>query len=49
VLKVARRKGFITNQQANEIGGWEQSWYHLSQMAREGLLKREGFNRWVPR
>jgi hypothetical protein len=49
VLKVARRKGFITNQLAAEIGGWQQAWYHCHAMMQDGLLKKDGFNRWVPR
>jgi transposase len=49
VLKVARRKGYITNQLATEIGQWQQAWYHLNAMAEDGLLKKEGFNLWRPR
>lgn len=49
VLKVARKKGFITNQLAAEIGQWRQSWYHLAALRKEGLLKYAGFNRWVPK
>lgn len=49
VLKVARKRGYITNQQARAVGRWQQAWYHLHVLAKAGLLKREGFNMWVPR
>lgn len=49
VLKVARKRGLITNAQARIVGRWDQAWYHLNAMRRAGLLKREGFNVWRPR
>lgn len=49
VLKVARKRGLITNAQARVIGQWDQAWYHLNAMRQAGLLKREGFNVWRPR
>jgi hypothetical protein len=47
VLKQAQAKGFITNDQAKRTGNWDQAWYHLSKLAKAGLLKHVGFNRWV--
>jgi len=49
VLKVARKRGLITNAQARAIGRWEQAWYHLDAMRKAGLLRREGVNVWRPR
>lgn len=49
VLRVARKRGLITNAQARAVGQWDQAWYHLNAMRRAGLLKREGFNIWRPR
>lgn len=48
VLKAARRKGVISNDLACTIGGFNQGWYHLNAMAKAGMLKRKGFNQWVP-
>ena len=48
VLKEAQRKGIISNDQARAVGGWDQAWYHLNAMAQAGLLKRAGFNQWLP-
>jgi hypothetical protein len=49
VLRVAKKRGLITNAQARVVGRWDQAWYHLDAMRRAGLLKREGFNVWRPR
>lgn len=49
VLKVARKRGLITNAQARIIGQWDQAWYHLNAMRKAGLLRREGFNIWRPK
>lgn len=49
VLRVAKKRGLITNAQARAVGQWDQAWYHLNAMRRAGLLKREGFNVWRPR
>ena len=49
VLRVAKKRGLITNAQARIVGKWEQAWYHLNAMRRAGLLKREGFNVWRPK
>lgn len=48
VLKEARRKGVISNDRARAIGGWDQAWYHLAAMAKAGMLKRAGYNQWMP-
>jgi hypothetical protein len=48
VWKAAKRKGYITNHQAELIGGWNQAYYHLAILERAGLLRREAYNRWVP-
>jgi hypothetical protein len=49
VLKVAKRRGYITHNQARIIGRWAQAWYHLNVLARAGLLKKDKHNRWTPR
>jgi hypothetical protein len=48
VLKEAIRKGVISNDRARAIGGWGQAWYHLAAMAKAGMLKRAGYNQWMP-
>ncbi|HEX6825422.1 MAG TPA: hypothetical protein VF077_03815 [Nitrospiraceae bacterium] len=48
VLKEAVRVGVISNDRARAIGGWDQAWYHLHAMAMAGLLKRAGYNQWMP-
>jgi hypothetical protein len=48
VLEAAREKGVITNTEARKIGRWEQCWYHLQAMCKQGLLKHTGYNEWVP-
>ena len=48
VLKEAQRKGVISNDKARAIGGWDQAWYHLAAMAKAGMLKRAGYNQWMP-
>lgn len=47
VLTEVRRKGFITNERAKEVGGWAQAWYHLNQLVEDGFLKRDEYNRWT--
>ena len=47
VLTEVRRKGYITNEKAKEVGRWAQAWYHLNQMAEAGILKRDEYNRWT--
>ena len=49
VLRVAKKRGSITNQQASIIGKWAQAWYHLDAMRKAGLLKKGGFNLWKPK
>jgi len=49
VLKIAKRKGRITNAQARKAGGWKQPWYHLQAMAQAGQLKRVDQNDWRPK
>lgn len=49
VLRVAQRRGFITNTQARVVGHWNQAWYHLNAMRKAKLLVYEGFNIWKPR
>ena len=49
VLTEVRRKGFITNSRAQELGRWAQAWYHLNKMAEAGILRRGDYNRWVLR
>jgi len=49
VLRVAKKRGSITNAQASIVGRWKQAWYHLNAMRRAGMLKKEKFNVWVPR
>ena len=49
VLTEVKRKGYITNERAQEVGRWAQSWYHLNKMAEAGILKRDEYNRWTLR
>jgi len=48
VLKEAQRKGVISNDRARAIGGWQQAYYHLREMVHAGMLKRAGYNQWMP-
>jgi hypothetical protein len=48
VLKYARKRGIITNQQARRVGKWAQAWYHLRTMEREGYLTCTDYNTWEP-
>jgi hypothetical protein len=48
VLKHARKAGIISNEQACEIGQWDQAWYHLNAMCEAGLLTHAGYNLWAP-
>ena len=48
VLREAQRKGVISNDRARAIGGWQQAWYHLASMEKAGMLKRAGYNQWMP-
>jgi hypothetical protein len=49
VVRAARENGYITNAQARVVGRWRQAWYHLHALYQAGLLRKDGFNRWVPR
>jgi hypothetical protein len=48
VLQEAQSAGSITNAKAKKIGRWNQAWFHLNKMVQVGVLKRNGFNRWIP-
>lgn len=48
VLKAAKRHGVISNDMACVVGGFSQGWYHLNAMVKAGMLKRRGYNQWVP-
>jgi hypothetical protein len=48
VLDWARKTGSISNAQACKVGRWGQAWYHLNKLTEAGLLRRTGFNVWVP-
>jgi hypothetical protein len=48
VLREARRRGVISNDRARTIGGWQQAYYHLREMVHAGMLKRAGYNQWMP-
>jgi hypothetical protein len=49
VLRVARRRGYITHKQARAVGRWRGAWYHLRLMVKARQLKHAGPNRWEPR
>jgi hypothetical protein len=48
VLRVAVRRGYITDGQARLVGKWAQAWYHCHVMRKMGLLKYAGYSRWEP-
>lgn len=48
VLAAAKRDGFISNDRARKVGGWNQPWYHLNKLAEAGYLKHDGFSEWRP-
>lgn len=48
IVNQARRKGYITNEQARKTGGFNQVWYHLATLQKEGYIKHDGYNKWVP-
>lgn len=48
IMDFARRRGTITSAQAIEISGYEQGWYHLNALRRQGLLAHVGHNEWKP-
>ena len=48
VVRHARKKGAVTNDEARRIGRWAQAYYHLNKLAEAGLLKRKEYNTWVP-
>jgi hypothetical protein len=48
ILQRAIKQGMITNEQARQVMGLPQVWYHLNLLARAGMLKRAGYNTWVP-
>jgi hypothetical protein len=48
ILRAAMRTGHITNARARRIGGFGQVWFHLNAMREAGILKNNGFNKWVP-
>jgi hypothetical protein len=47
IMKFARARGTITNEQAKRIGNIDQPWYHLYRLAEAGYLKHKGYNNWV--
>jgi hypothetical protein len=49
VLAEIKRKGYITNERAQEVGRWAQAWYHLNQMVEDGYLRKDEYNRWILR
>jgi len=48
VLKEAKKTGIISNQRACYIGKWDQAWFHLNALRKAGLLRRVGYNQWMP-
>lgn len=48
IVAMARLRGGITFKEACRIGRFGQAWYHLAILAKAGLLKHAGHNRWVP-
>jgi hypothetical protein len=48
VYEAARKRGIISSEKACEIGGWNQAWFHLNAMVKAGLMKRAGYNQWLP-
>src|SRR5262249_52488017 len=48
ILEFAERHGSVTNEQAKKLGGWDQCYYHLAEMAKQGLLVHSGYNLWKP-
>jgi len=48
VLKRALERGMVTNEEAKRIGNFNQAYYHLNKLAQAGVLKRTGYNTWVP-
>jgi hypothetical protein len=48
LLKEAKREGVISNERACEVGGLQQSWYHLNALVEARKLKRAGYNQWMP-
>ena len=48
VLRKALKQGAITNEQARQVMGRHQVWYHLNKLAEAGVLKRTGYNAWEP-
>jgi hypothetical protein len=48
LLRAALKKGVITNDDAKRILDRPQCWYHLNLLAEAGVLKRQGYNTWVP-
>lgn len=49
ILKEAKRVGVLTNKRACAIVKSNQVWYHLTSMAKAGMLKHAGFNQWTPK
>ena len=48
ILEATRRQGVMTNEQAKKIGKLSQVWYHLAALEKEGFIKHDGYNNWVP-
>jgi hypothetical protein len=48
LLNEAKRVGVISNERACEVGGLQQSWYHLNALVVARKLKRAGYNQWMP-
>jgi predicted ArsR family transcriptional regulator len=48
VLRKALKQGEISNEEARQVMGLHQVWYHLNKLAEAGVLKRTGHNAWEP-
>lgn len=48
VLQKALKQGEISNEEARQVMGLAQVWYHLNVLAEAGLLKRKEYNTWIP-
>ena len=46
VVRFAKRHGSVTSAQAADILGVEQPYYHLRELAAQGLLEHAGWNLW---
>lgn len=48
VLSRALKQGAITNEEARQVMGLSQVWYHLHRLAKAGVLRRTGYDTWSP-